>query len=488
MRKFNLEKAMENGNIVMGNINKNTKLMVISFKNFYTVIPCIKEKSNWTAYVDPDLSTERYTDIATILECVLRDEVYAGFQKCMPVSKKAPQHPMEIASLVCPEKYTESIVIPAGFNDILNEFGYTREELWANEKPKRDYSELLKDPENKRQFDEMGEELTRINATLESLPKEALIVYDAISGGSAAGAIFAGPTGTGKSIAAQVMAQAMGAPCLNLQITNGTTVDDLVGMYVPSTKNDGTKWEFVPGPLLKAYTEGYNIVIEEVNYGQPGVIAKLNEFTDSTMQVRVADKYYHKHPNFVIYMTMNPGYAGTDPLNVALKNRFAKVDFPALTVSEFAERGAAYSRALGHELPKQFFNELYKFASLIEGQASENGWHEDVKFSIRNAQRLLEKVVLAPRNGDEFFEAICTEFINDLSLDNDNSERLETFKKSQDIRNAVSNIYKYYDLACAKEIPVDDEMEGLFVTCTEEEEVRESVGDIDAILGMFVKK
>ena len=34
------------------------------------------------------------------------------------------------------------------------------------------------------------------------------------------------------------------------------------------------KWEFVPGPLLKGFIEGWLVILDEVNFGDPGVLAR----------------------------------------------------------------------------------------------------------------------------------------------------------------------------------------------------------------------
>ena len=196
--------------------------------------------------------------------------------------------------------------------------------------------------------------------------------------------------------------------------------------------------------LLKAYSEGWPIVIEEINYGQPGVNAKLNEFTDGTMRVTVNGKSYKKHPNFVCYMTMNPGYEGTEVLNVALKNRFAKVNVPALTCKEYVKRLVAYSAMLGHGLKESFFKKLYDFSNLIEKEASSSKWHENVKFSLRNGQRLCDCILQKSRSEQEFADAVAVQYLNDLSTDNDNSDKLEDLKKDTEIINKIHDIVMFF--------------------------------------------
>ena len=176
-------------------------------------------------------------------------------------------------------------------------------------------------------------------------------------------------------------------------------------------------------------------------------------------------------------MTMNPGYEGTDPLNVALKNRFAKVNVPALPKGEFSRRMVCYSRGLGHSLSVEFFNRLYDFAGGIETLGNGTEYHENVKFSIRNAQRLCDIILAKPRTLDEFRSAVAVQYLNDLTTDNDNSEKVERLKEDPTIVNQVRGIYECYDFA---NVPVANVAAGLASMFTEVEEGKPT--DDDALI------
>ena len=266
-------------------------------------------------------------------------------------------------------------------------------------------------------------------------------------------------------------------------------MEDLIGMYVPRTtaSEGGASYEFVAGPLLKAYTEGYQVVIEEVNYGQPGVIAKLNDMTDFTPRFPYCGKVYHRHPNFAVYMTMNPGYAGTEILNMALKNRFQIVQVPAFDKEKFTDLAVAYSASLGHPLRREFFKQLFDFANLIEKEAGTSKWNESVVFSIRNAQRLCENILHKSRSFDEFRAAIAVQYLNYLSVDNDNSDKLDIFKNSEEIKEQIRKIYEYYDFREIAKKKVTADFDSLF----EDDAPAEGSGDaaskatIDDLLSRF---
>lgn len=467
MKKFNVIKAAANGFLTLARLGESDQyLLVVTAKDKELFVPYVKIKGSAFAYIDPDrYDIDDYESLTTIIEAVNEAKLFKGVYQFKPISRKAPEHSNQVVGYV---KSSGAInTVPDNIKEILEKEGYeVVEKELTTAFIKRDYSELLKNPENKKMFDDDAKELAKVGANYESLPLETKIAYEAIEAGKSGGIIFEGPTGTGKSFAARILANRAGAPLLNLQITYGTSVEDLVGMYVPNDSVDGGKWKFVEGPLLKAFHEGYQLVIEEINYGQPGVNAKLNEFTDGTQRVTVNGRVYQKHPNFVVYMTMNPGYEGTETLNVALKNRFPKIDVPALTRTQFTDRARKYSKGLGHELSADFFGKLFDFGAVIEKEAGSSKWHENVKFSIRNAQRLCDNILQKKRSLDEFTAAISAQYLNDLSTDNDNSEKLQAFKQSKEITEQIRAIYDLYDFAESKTVKVSLDFEEFFEVTT----------------------
>lgn len=492
MAKFKIVDALASGAVSLYKTDEEdvyilTVIPVGDTKRF--TIPFIKDEKGAIAYIDDTkYSVEDIIKLDEIVNSLFAKNVYktAGVFKYTPFHRSAPAHSHNIIDYVkCvggnQNKEARKFLKAEGYTFIEKELKSTF--------AKRDYSELLKNPEVKAMFDEDAAELKKVGATYESLSDEIKIAYETAEAGASGGIIFEGPTGTGKSFAARILANHAGAPLLNIQITSGTTVEDLIGMFVPCDDDSGAKWKFVMGPLLRAYVEGWQLVIEEINYGLPAVNAKCNEFTDDTTRVIVHGKVYQKHPNFFVYMTMNPGYEGTDSLNVALKNRFAKVNVTALSKPEFCKRLQEYSRRLGHELSFEFFSKLFDFAGFLEKEGTTSKWRENIKFSIRNAQRLCCSILQKKRNFEEFMAAMAIHYFNDLSCDNDNSEKLEAFKQDKEIKEQIKSIYESYDFAEVKTIECNKTWDDLFV----EEEIPEDHDEkkeamkrrLDSISGRF---
>lgn len=492
--KFDLLNAIAKGVINMGKLgdSENQYLLLITTTTKTFAIPCIKSKAGNYAYIDPEVPTEDYTAISLVIDEINAKNIYKGIPKFKPLCKRAPDHSDEVTDIL---QYSISgaagtQTVPDNLDSILSAMGYKQsEKKLAKASGKRDYSVLLSDPKVKNMFDDDEAAIKAVGATYEQLADEVKVAYEAVENGGSIGILFTGRAGTGKSFATRILANHGKAPLLNIQITDGTAVEDLIGMYVPRTtaSEGGASYEFVAGPLLKAYTEGYQVVIEEVNYGQPGVIAKLNDMTDFTPRFPYCGKVYHRHPNFAVYMTMNPGYAGTEILNMALKNRFQIVQVPAFDKEKFTDLAVAYSASLGHPLRREFFKQLFDFANLIEKEAGTSKWNESVVFSIRNAQRLCENILHKSRSFDEFRAAIAVQYLNYLSVDNDNSDKLDIFKNSEEIKEQIRKIYEYYDFREIAKKKVTADFDSLF----EDDAPAEGSGDaaskatIDDLLSRF---
>ena len=514
---IDLPKALARGviNVFRLDDDKNSVMALCHSKGTF-IIPFI----NKSAYIDIEDDSVQDT-VAQIVEAIQTHKIFsdANITKATIRFKTAPEHSHVVKSFVT----TKGIRKFAGIEKILEDNGYNVTcEVSSTSAIHRDYSALLaKDPEAKAIFDENRAELKLVGATYETLNADTQEAYKSLVTGEHIGIIFTGPTGTGKSWAGRIIADKMNAPFLTLQLDRGTLVDTLIGSFVPKAgakvdttvldkiveklrdpkiktedaleqaqalikaSGDSGKWEFIPGPLLKACDEGWILVLEEVNFADAGVLAKLNEFTDRTLRITVNGVSYKPSKNFLVLMTMNPGYKGTDELNSALKGRFSVVNVPALTKEQFCERMIGYSKGKGHALCKEFFSKLYDFANKIEKLSEESTYHEDVHFSVRNAQRLVANILAEGKTLDQFAANINLQYLNCLTLDNDNSAQVEKLKQDTTILNDISALYELYDYA---DVETTDKLSDLsdFFTVSEvaEEETEDLTdSDLDELMG-----
>jgi hypothetical protein len=340
---------------------------------------------------------------------------------------------------------------------------------------------------NKAEYDAEKKMLEDSKASFETLPREVRLQYETVEAGAKDGILFVGPTGTGKTWISMALAVKAGAHREDIQITATTQPEDLIGSPAVDTRPDAQgKFRFIEGPLLKAYYLGYVISIQEVNYATFGANSCLNRFLDGTLQIEVNGTVYHRHPNFVAYLTMNAGYEDTNKLNKALKNRFTIVQIPPLTEMEYCRRLTNFSEYLGHRISDNFAKEIFKFSNVMQKIVNSAGWHESVDYSLRNATALLKTILLKNRNFEDFSLAVHSEYLNLLSCDNDNSLKLQEFKKSEEVVNYIKKLYEFYDFSEAEEAgDLDFSFDDLFKVEEKPEEAKEEEKVMDDLYKRF---
>lgn len=475
-----LLEALSRGVLTLGKTEKEDQyvLFVITADKEFA-IPMLKSGKLGYAYIPECASEEEYDVLSAIVEEIKKKKVYKGLPGFRPLLRNAPEHSKIIKNIIAGGISDVKSVQPRNLEEVVRKFGYVLDfDIDDKDVEKKDYSELMKKPEVKLRFDRDAKDLAKVGATYESLDDEFKMAYETIESGECWGMIIAGPTGTGKSVGFRALANHAGAPCLIIQVTGGTTPDDLEGQFIPD-ENGG--YIFVPGPLLKAFIEGYWLLIDEVNFAAPQTLASINKFTDGTQKIIVNGKTFWRNPNFVVGVTMNPGYDGTEKLNAALKNRFQKISVPRLDEKKFVYRMKAYSKGLGHEFSDEFFSKMFEFANYIERTGNSSQYHEDICFSVRNAQRVVAGCYNRRRTFDEFFTLFKLNYLNDLNCDNDNSEKLAVFCQSADVVNKVKQIYDCYDLAEVKTVDVSAGFNDIFDAEETEEEGPEKKADPNAL-------
>lgn len=193
--------------------------------------------------------------------------------------------------------------------------------------------------------------------------------------------MMTGPTGPGKTSAVMALCAMDGIPCATVNLNGMTTVEDLVGQLVPaegrqdaevgqaiervanakhaalvareakdvqaylaasleqthaelaldSLYREGASLEWRDGVLVRMMKgspdTGHTVLLaDEINFGQPKVMAILNAVADARRQLTLVQhegETITAHDGFRLMAAMNPHYEGTRPLNKALRDRFA---------------------------------------------------------------------------------------------------------------------------------------------------------------------
>lgn len=495
---FDLLSAVSHGVINVCRLNEEDQFLLVLFtKKDHYLIPMIKTGKGTFAYVDTSYGEDKYEMISIMIEAMNKNKLYSGIYKFNPIFKDAPAHNHEIKEVLRGLIAGSATLIPDNFENEIVKDGY----VFLEEKERvalPDYSAIRnKYPDLESSYQSKHERLLRTGVDFDHISDNPQTNYEfkgAIEtikhGNNCHAIIFEGPTGSGKSVAATAFADILGAPSYCVPIDGGTRVESLMGMIVPDTSGSGNRWKQILGPLLLAYVRGVIAILEEINFADPTVIAVLNKLIDDDDEIIYDGVCYKRAPGFFIIATCNPGYKGTDGLNVALKGRMVFVNFPSISKASFTSRMVSYSeKRCGFSLSRDFFDALYEFSMFVEKTAKSNQWHEEVAFSIRNAQRLCDCILSKRNSFEEFYAALSIEYFNLMSADNDNSEKLEAFKGSEDVKAQANTLYSLYGYQELKKVNPADTFTAFFSQASDgqdsaEKTAEDAVGRIIDALGL----
>lgn len=102
------------------------------------------------------------------------------------------------------------------------------------------------------------------------------------------------------------------------------------------TSGDAVEYRFYPSEIVRAYRNGYLLEIQEPTViRDAAVLMALNSALEPDGSMNLPTEIIHRHPDFIAVITTNRSYAGTRPLNEALRDRVQhteKMDLPAKEV------------------------------------------------------------------------------------------------------------------------------------------------------------
>lgn len=135
-----------------------------------------------------------------------------------------------------------------------------------------------------------------------------------------------GAPGAGKTHLGRQLAAAMGLECYTMSIDETTTANKLLGFQ------NLVSGDFVPGWLHKPYRDGGLVIIDEIDTGNPGIIAGLNALISNGHYLFPNGETVTKHPDFRVIACANTngtgavaGFTARQRLDAATLNRFAIV-------------------------------------------------------------------------------------------------------------------------------------------------------------------
>ncbi|OXS80095.1 hypothetical protein B1B05_01030 [Domibacillus enclensis] len=180
--------------------------------------------------------------------------------------------------------------------------------------------------------------------------------------------LLKGPTGSGKTKLAESLAAQFGQPVHSINCSVDLDAEAMLGFKTIVEKDEQTQIEFVEGPVIQAMKNGHLLYIDEINMAKPETLPILNGVLDYRRQITnpFTGEVVTAKPSFTVMAAVNEGYAGTAPMNEALKNRFIVFDIPYISGGVLFDVLKQQSILQNDSLLRQFVSLSGDLTSLVE--------------------------------------------------------------------------------------------------------------------------
>lgn len=182
--------------------------------------------------------------------------------------------------------------------------------------------------------------------------------------------LLEGPTAASKTSAIEYLALLTGHQYHRINLKGQTDSSELLGKFVPNphAKAGEAPLMWQDGLLVKAMKEGHWVILDELNLAEPQILEAINSVLEKHPSITLTDNGgvkigpggdYEVHPNFRIFGTMNPGYAGRQPLSPAFQNRWTnRVHVGAPTKDQL--EAMLIHQSFGQQPEVKFQGEMYQ--------------------------------------------------------------------------------------------------------------------------------
>jgi cobaltochelatase CobS len=212
--------------------------------------------------------------------------------------------------------------------------------------------------------------------------------------------LLVGHTGTGKTSLIEQIAAQTNQGVLRSNMNGQTTVGDFVGFW--TVKGGETIW--IDGVLPTAMREGLWLIVDEVDFAEPAILAVLTAVLEPNGRLLLKEKgneIVEAHPSFRLFATANAVgamsqyrhlYQGANVMNEAFLDRWRVYQIDYLSPADEA-------RVLTRLFPDRVTDEMAATLTAIAADCREAFIREDLS-SAFSTRRLIDWTDLMLRTGD----------------------------------------------------------------------------------------
>lgn len=195
----------------------------------------------------------------------------------------------------------------------------------------------------------------------------------------------------------------------------------LLSLLTEQAESGGVSYRFIMSELLQAFENGWLLEIQEAaSILRPGVLTELNSLMEEHGRIELPNgKHIYRHPDTIVVITTNKGYAGNADVNESLRDRCLfgmKMDLPPVPV--MAARAMAqtgFEDAEVTTLAAQVIHDVSLDAQARNirgsfGMRSLIGWVLDLKRGVDARMSFMNRVLYKMTTRDEDVELLMNTF------------------------------------------------------------------------------
>ncbi len=196
---------------------------------------------------------------------------------------------------------------------------------------------------------------------------------------------------------------------LRFNLSAETKIDDLLVKFT-GDNNSASGLKVEKGKFFEAYTEGYKILLDEINLAPKEVLECIQQALDNkVLSVELSGEELRKYKmkkNFGIIATQNPNKGAfankRQELGVGFLSRFQKINFPNFTKLELMEIAKGLAKQNNYNGKDNLLNDIVSFH--IDWEKETNSVNDVQCFTIRE----IEGVIRAITQKKNIYDTIMT--------------------------------------------------------------------------------